>query len=527
MRADAAPLTTDSEAAPLAHVAPPSGSLTKRAGLTAVASLVNYGAQVAVNLIVTPLVVRALGGPLFGVWEMLRQAVGYMTATDGRPMDALRLVIASQQARADVATTRRTVGAALVVWLLFLPLVVAAGTVLVWLTPAITKVGPELRSTIQVTCALLVLAFLGGTLAAIPEAVLRGMNLGYKRMGWQAGLSVAGGLLVAGAISTGIGLPGIGGAELALAGLTGLCFWILVRVYVPAFGIAKPSRPEVTRLLGMSAWLTGGLVLTNVLLSSDVLILGMVLSPAVVATYVLTGAAARMAISLFNFTVGATTPGLGGLIGQQEYERAEQVRRELVSLTWLFVTAAGATILLWNRSFVSLWVGSEHFAGGWANLLIVCAMAQTAFIRGDAFVIDASLRPRPRVIVTAVAAVLTPAAMILLTPSLGIAGLCLGILLGRSVQTIAYPLLVASCLRRPRSLALTHAVRPLAVMALAFAGAAYLGQRVLVHDWLTWFAGIAMTAVVAAGVTLVTGLSADARRPVLRRCAALARVFRG
>jgi O-antigen/teichoic acid export membrane protein len=277
----------------------------------------------------------------------------------------------------------------------------------------------------------------------------------------------------------------------------------------------------------MSAWLTGGIVINHLLLSSDVLILGLVVSPTVVAAYVLTGAAARMAISLFNFTVGATTPGLGGLIGQREYERAAQVRRELVSLTWLFVTAAGATILLWNRSFVSLWVGPQHFAGGWANLLIVCAMAQTAFIRGDAFVIDAALRPRQRVMVTAVAATLTPAAMLLLTPSLGIAGLCLGIVLGRSVQSVVYPLLVDTCLQRPRSLALTSAARPLAVMALAFAGAAYLGQRLVVHNWLVWFTGIALTAVVAAGVALVTGLSADARRLVLRRCAALVRGVRG
>jgi O-antigen/teichoic acid export membrane protein len=504
-----------------------SGSLTRRAVLTAIASLLDYGVQIATTLLVTPIVVGRLGSSLFGVWEMLRQAVGYMSAADGRPMDALRLVVASEQASADTGRVRRHVGAALGVWLVFLPLVAIAGTMLVWLAPAITKVGPELHGAVRLACALLVLAFIVGALAAIPEAVLRGMNLGYKRMGWQAALSVAGGLMVAGAAYTGLGVWGLGAAQLALAGLTGLCFVLLAKRYVPAFAVARPSRGEVASLLRMSAWLTGGLVLTNLLLASDVLILGMVVSPAVVATYVLTGSSARMSVTLFNFTVGATTAGLGGLMGQREYERAAQIRRELVTLTWLFVTVAGATILLLNRSFVSLWVGEHHFAGAWANLLIVCVMAQTAFIRGDAFIIDAALRPRPRVIVTGIAAALTLAATLALTPALGIAGLCLGILVGRLPQTIAYPRLVASCLQRPRALDLARTARRLIVMAALFAAAAWLGQRVVARDWLEWLGATVLTVGVAFGVAIAVGLGATERRAVFKRYLSMGRAFRG
>ncbi len=513
----------DAASAPLRS---PSGSLTRTAALNAIASLFNYGAQLVANLVVTPILVSGLGASLFGVWEMLRQSVGYMTAADGRPTDALRLVIANQQARDDARAKRRYVGAALAVWLLFLPVVALAGTILVWLAPLITKVGPELYSTIRVTCALLVLSFLAGTLGAIPESVLRGMNLGYKRMGWQAGLSVVGALLLAGAIRTGWGLRGLGGAQIVLAALTGLCFWILVRKYVPAFGVTRPTMPEVRSLVSMSAWLTGGSMLSHLLFSSDVLILGMVLSPAVVATYVLTGAAARMALGVFNFTVDAAMPGLGGVIGQQQYERASQIRSEIMTLTWLFVTAVGATILLWNRSFLSLWVGGQHYAGVWPNLLIVCIAAQLAVIRSHQEIIDATLRPRPRVVVAVVAATTTITAGLALTPSLGIVGVCLGILAGRSTQAIAYPLLVASALRRPRTLPLNRIMRPLAVTVSLFSATAYWGERVLARGWLAWLAAVALSFGLALGVTLLAGLSADARRSVLHRCAALGRAAR-
>ncbi len=301
------------------------------------------------------------------------------------------------------------------------------------------------------------------------------------------------------------------------------------------------------KLLRMSAWITGGLVLTNLLLASDVLILGMVVSPAVVTTYVLTGAAARMAVTLFNFTVGATTPGLGGVIGQRDMERAARVRAELVTMTWLFVTVGGATILLWNHSFVSLWVGSQHYAGAVENLLIVAVMAQTAFIRGDAFVIDAALRPRPRVIVTAIAAVLSVGATLALTPAFGIVGLCIGILIGRLPQTVVYPVLVASCLRKPggsgmssaapfarvsrprpaiAASAVLHGARRAVVMIGMLTAAAWLGQRMVAEDWLTWIGGAAATVILALAVAIAAGLTGETRRAVIGRGLAMARTFR-
>ena len=532
MRADAArtPLVPEGPVTRPAAAGGPSpagGSLTRRAGLTAVASLVDYGAQTLTTLLVTPIIVTGLGSALYGVWEMLRQGVGYMSAADGRPMDALRLVVANQQANPDGARLQRHVGAALRVWLVFLPLVLAAGAALVWFAPAMTKVRPEMHGAVRLACALLVLTFIGGALSAIPEAVLRGMNLGYKRMGWQAALSVTGGLLAAGAVYLGFGVVGLGAAQLALALLTGLCFLLLTRRFVPAFGVARPARDEVGALLRMSAWLTGGLVLSNLLLASDVLILGMTVSSTVVATYVLTAAATRMAVTLFNFTVGATTPGIGGLIGQREYDRVAQLRGELVTLTWLFATVGGALILLWNRSFVSLWVGETHYAGMPANLLIVCVMVQTAFIRGDAFIIDAALRPRPRVIVTAIAAAVTLAATLLLTPRFGIVGLCLGILLGRLPQTIAYPLLVSQCLQRERWLPGAAVLRRVAVTVALFAGAVWLGERLRAGSWLEWIAGAALAGAALAAVAMLAGLSHPARTAMIGRLTKLGRSARG
>src|SRR5690242_15906960 len=127
MPTDAALLASPPPSAP---AVPVPATLTKRASLNAVQSLLDYAARLGVGLLVTPLLVSRLGRELFGVWEMLNRLIGYMSAADGRPTEALRLVIATKQAATDPMEHRRAVGSALVVWLLFSPLLAGLGSVL-------------------------------------------------------------------------------------------------------------------------------------------------------------------------------------------------------------------------------------------------------------------------------------------------------------------------------------------------------------------------------------------------------------
>src|ERR1051325_4001281 len=107
--------------------APRVPTLTGRASLNAVQSLLDYGAKLGVGLVVTPIVVTGLGRSLFGGWEVLKRLVAYTRADAGRPPERLRLVVTSRQAAEDDPLQRRAVGAALLFWVLFLPLIAAVG----------------------------------------------------------------------------------------------------------------------------------------------------------------------------------------------------------------------------------------------------------------------------------------------------------------------------------------------------------------------------------------------------------------
>lgn len=501
-------------------------TLTGRASLNVAQSLLDYSVKLGVGLVLVPILVTGLGRTLFGVWEMLGRLAGYIESADGRSTHALRLVISNQQSSDDHAAKRRWVGSALAVWVCFLPLWAAAGALLIWLAPSITKVPPEFHSTVRVACGLMMGAVILAGLGSLPESVLRGMNLGYKRMGFQAGVSLVGGALLAAAVYAGAGLVGVAAAGLVLAGLTGLCFLALVRRQVPWFGAERPRRSEVGSLLGMSVWITLGDMVSK-LMASDVLVLGMVVSAPAVTTYVLTGYAARLALNLHSLSAEAVMPGVAGIIGRQSYEQAALLRRELLAVTGIFVTVAGSTILLWNRSFIYLWVGAENYTGAWTNLLIVLIAVQSAFIRCDAYLIDAALRPDRRVRVGLVAGVVTLVLSLGLTHLAGMVGLCLGILAGRATQSIGYPLLVRGCLQRSPGLSMVWLARPLAVMGLLFAGTAYLGQQVLIQDRLAWLVAVAATLILAFAIALGLGLPAGLRAAVMDRMLQMTRRIGG
>ena len=53
---------------------------------------------------------------------------------------------------------------------------------------------------------------------------------------------------------------------------------------------------------------------------------------------------------------------------------------------------AGGAIVLLNETFVSVWVGAEHYLGDPVNALIVVAMAQMMLLRTDAQILDVSLQ---------------------------------------------------------------------------------------------------------------------------------------
>jgi O-antigen/teichoic acid export membrane protein len=491
-------------------------TLARKASLNMVASILDYSARIVVGLLVLPILVSGLGNSLFGIYQTLGRLVGYATPAGGRPSQALKWTIAQRQSSADVADKRREVGSAIAVWLLFLPLLATAGGILAWFAPQILGVSDSLYTTVRVAAAILVAELIIGNLATIPQSVVQGENLGYKRMGLSTVVVLVGGGLTALAVVLGGGLVAVCAAVLATTLLTGLLFWWVARVNVPWFGVAKPAFGRARQFIRLSGWFLLWNLVMQVMRASDVVVLGIVGSSDLVTVYTLTRYIPEAIFGVVAIVVSAVMPGLGGLVGGGQLGRVATVRNEAMSVTWLIATASGATYLVLQESFLDMWVGPSYYPGGVTSLLVVLLMLQFALIRNDSSVIDVTLQLGPKVllgIIAAGASVGLAVGLMKVDPS--IATMALGFLLGRAILSVAYPIILALYVGNSALGQVWSALRPAVVTALAFGLALLVAPFVDVGSWIL-LALLSVVVVALFGAASYWGGLTGAQRRRLR-----------
>jgi O-antigen/teichoic acid export membrane protein len=353
---------------------------------------------------------------------------------------------------------------------LSLPLLASLGGVVSWFAPYWVHASAGYVWIVRVVSGLLVANVIAEALASVPRAVLQGENLGYKRMGLSAILVVASGGLTWLALYLKTGIVGVAVSVVAATGINGLFFAWVVRRYAPWFGVARPQRADIRQMLGLSWWFMAWNLITSLLLASDVVVLGLFGSVESVTKYTLTKYVPETLMGVIVITVFGITPGLGGIVGSKDYEKALRLRDEIMSLIWVAATAFGTGILLWNKVFIELWVGTHRYSGSLPNLLIVLGAVQLVYIRSDGNIIDLTLRLGQKVLLGLLSVTLsiTAASLAVGYFELGIVGLCLGIMAGRLIMSIGYPILIGRFLGASLLSQLKSVLRPAMVTTLLF-----------------------------------------------------------
>jgi len=183
------------------------------------------------------------------------------------------------------------------------------------------------------------------------------------------------------------------------------------------------------------------------------------------------------------------------------------------------------TVVLWNRSFVGLWIGPDQYVGDLQTLLIVTMLLQLSMIRNDAFIIDLTLEMRAKVLLGLLSACvsLLLAAYLVGAVDAGISGLCIGIIVGRSVLTVAYPRLTGAAVGHPLVAQARSAVRPVLTSVVLLAGTLALGHGFSTQRWAVLVAGALATAAALAPVVALVGLRPDQRGALVARAGEITR----
>jgi len=499
--------------------------LTKKAYLNALTVVLEYGASLLVGFFITPLMVAGLGNYLFGMWQVLNRLIGYITPASGRPGFALKATLANQQASTDYDQKRRYVGSTLLIWLLFLPLLIGIGGTVSWFVPYWVRAPLAYIWIVRVVAGLLVLNMIVDTLSSVPQVTLQGENLGYKRMGMSVILVFAGGCFTWLALYLKAGIVGVAVAVVASTFITGLFYLWVVRTHTPWFGISKPTLADTRQMLGLSWWFMGWNLVTSLLLASDVVVLGLLNSVESVTNYALTKYVPETLIGVIVIIVFGIMPGLGRIIGTGDYQKAVRLHDEINSFIWLAATTFGASILIWNRVFIGLWVGADHYSGSIPNLLVVVAAMQLALIRSDGNIIDLTLRMSQKVLLgfLSVTVSIVAASVLVGYFKLSIVGLCLGIMGGRLIISIGYPILISRFLGVSLASQLNGLLRPAFVTILLFSIAVGLDNFVSIstgtgiNGWLIFLLLAGSTGVLMLLISFYAGLAGDQRKNMLRR----------
>lgn len=422
-------------------------NLKQRAYLNTVSSLVDYIANRLTGLFVNPFIIAGLGTSLFGIWQMLGQLTGYVNIADTRSSQVLKWTVAQKKDTATAEELRSDAGAAFVVLLFVVPVVLIAGSIISWYAPHITHADKAHYNLIRITCSILIFSILVFKFFDLFEAVLRGMNLSFKRMGVRAVIVIIGGGLKILAVTLGYGLIGLAAVHLLDSLLIGISYYVVVKRNIEWFGFSKPKRANVLKFGKLSAWYLADAGANVVNTSSDKLLLGIIAGPVTVAFYTLTKFFPAAMQGLVNMLIVGIMPGLGKLLGLKEYDKIRDVRKSIHSITLLMTTAFGATIMIFNHSFINAWVGSGHFAGHTANLLIMIVTIQDTFVKNDSGIISATLDIRKKFFLTIISGALFVGFAIILVGKLGIAGLCLSLIASRLFLFLGQRKILASIMK--------------------------------------------------------------------------------
>jgi O-antigen/teichoic acid export membrane protein len=338
-------------------------------------------------------------------------------------------------------------------------------------------------------------------------------------MGLTTLFVLLGGGLMALAMFFKTGLVGVAFANLVTTMLTGALFLKIVKSYVKWFGIARPVFAAVRKFLGLSWWFLAWTLVLQLFKAGDVVILGIFDSAELVTHYSLTRYIPETIIGVVAIIVFGITPGLGGVVGKGDFEKAVRVRGELMIFTWLIVTVFGSTMLLWNHSFVQLWVGNEYYAGTISNLLIILMVSQFVFIRNDANIIDVTLNLKSKALLGMISAGCSAALAGVMVGifKLGIVGITLGFIGGQLILSIGYPMIVGRFFKIPISSQFKGVLRPAIITIFLFVSHALMGNFLTMKTWLSLVLAVSLTVGLLSGVTFYFGVNAEQRKKLLGR----------
>lgn len=450
------------------------------------------------GLVVTPIILAALGTEQFGIWALIGSILGFIGLLDlGIGPSVIRFA-AEQRGRDARDETSELASTAFAIYLVLALVTTVLAVVLAWLLPLVVEISDQYVSAAQIAVVLSV----GTFVIRFPLGLFSFLLAGQQRYD----VLNIGNLLGAGLY---FGLTVVV-LYIADGGLVALA---LITVVVAAFRLLLPLfwfRREFPELSLRRSLVTGRRarellsfssrnmliqVASKVVVSTDVIVVGVIFGSVAAGVY---GIPAKLFALAYVVGIASTTllfPLLSELEGADDRERQERYLRSGVRLGVAVVVAVGLPLVFLPDNFLEAWLPSDFdvSTGGpiLAILMVSLLFAQPGHLLAQ-FLVARGRHGR-----LAVARLATVAVNLLLSIGLalwvGLWGVALATLITEAVSVIV---VLPYLLRRESSVSLRALavawLRPVGFGALAAIPTLLVPGRIFDVDTLMEFVGVGL-----------------------------------
>ena len=395
--------------------------------------------------VATPIILQFISKPLYGFWIVALSILGYLGMLDLSLGISLTHFVA-RLSKTDAKALDQVASTAFFSFLGIGLLVLMLGWGISSYVPSWFDIPHNDSAEVILTFRIAVM----GLAISLPLSIFSGIITGGQRMAVATtiGRSTA---LIGIALSIVVLYQGVGLIALALSQLFtlligGLVSYLLCKFrYYPRLKISTRfiTRAVISRLWSFGGYFQLGRIANTVALSTDAILIAAILGAAEVPVYTFTSKlAVLVSVSLASKLPIALFPALSQMYASGEMGKVRSIFIRLAGYSTRMAAVFGVFLIIGNRNFVSLWVGSDFFGGVILNIMFVSWVFLDSLYRGTAVVVQASGDLRKWSIIRIVEALLNLCISLALVRTLGLIGIALGTTISRTVSGI-YTMMLA------------------------------------------------------------------------------------
>lgn len=492
-----------------------------------------YAVTLVSGLVVTPIIVKELGTEQYGLWSFIGSLGVFVTLLDfGLGPTVIRFA-AEQRGRGAPEETSALASTGLAIYLALAGLTAALAAVLAWLLPAMIDLPESLVGPGRIALLLVVAGFV----VRFPLSLFGNLLAGQQRYDVINFASLASATLYA--VLVAVLFLSFGGGIVLLAAVTFAATVLRLALPVawlrrelPALRVRRSlaSRLHARELLGFSWHNFLIQIASKVVLSTDVIVVGVVLGTFAAGLYAVPAKLFALALGVGAAAATLLFPVLAELEGAEERERQRAYLLSGVRVGVAVVLLAAMPLLILPDRFLEAWLGADYREGGFEDSVpvLVVLMVSILFVQ-PATMLTQFLVARGRharlALVRLGTVVANLALSIVLATAVGIWGVAVATLATEALAVaVVLPLLVRRAAPIDTRELVAAWARPVLVAAAAAAPTLALLGRGLPVDTLPEIGAVGLAWAGLFGTLLWRFGLDEGERTALRRAVAPARV---